>query len=403
LVSTVISTVLEIGPAVVRSHPTRQSGAKVRVDADKTSNSAELISAALAGIDDTTVLFREQPVAVADLWRRVIAASVETRCESLTVVHPSWWVRHRVARIVDAAATLVTDVRALSRSAVISADDPAIVVEIADDVVAISSCTGPPVVLIRPGDPCDAAQAIETEPGTEVLIDVPPGVAGAAEYARALRATLRQRGAAARLAGIHDVPPPASVVELPPAATPPRPWRGPALAAASVALTVCAIGVATERNRAPTTALEPVNLVEGRVTLRIPPQWTVARITAGPGSRRIQASSPSEPGVALHATQSYAPGETLDRTADILRQAIAEQPRGVFVDFNAADRRAGRPAVTYREVRVGRDIRWTVVLDGSTRISVGCQSAPGREDTVADPCEKAIESAHELTGTKDGT
>ena len=86
----------------------------------------------------------------------------------------------------------------------------------------------------------------------------------------------------------------------------------------------------------------------------------------------------------------------------MLRQAVAEQPPGVFVDFNAADRRGGRPAITYREVRVGRDIRWTVVLDGSTRISVGCQSAPGREDTVAEACEKAIESAHELAGTDGG-
>jgi type VII secretion-associated protein (TIGR03931 family) len=87
----------------------------------------------------------------------------------------------------------------------------------------------------------------------------------------------------------------------------------------------------------------------------------------------------------------------------MLRQAVAEQPRGVFVEFNPTDRRGGRPAVTYREVRVGRDIRWAVVLDGSTRISVGCQSAPGREDTVARACEKAIESAHELAGTNGGS
>nr|WP_240163135.1 type VII secretion-associated protein [Mycolicibacterium sphagni] len=165
---------------------------------------------------------------------------------------------------------------------------------------------------------------------------------------------------------------------------------------------LCAIGVTVARTHAPAPAPDAVDVVEGRVTLRIPTHWALTRITAGPGSRRIQASSPTEPNVAVHVTQSYAPGETLDRTADVLRQAVAEQPAGVFVDFNPADHRGGRPAVTYREVRVGRDIRWTVVLDGSTRISVGCQSAAGREDTVAQVCDSAIESARELVGTKGG-
>jgi type VII secretion-associated protein (TIGR03931 family) len=393
-----IAAVLEVGPAAVRFRPNQQSGGKERVGAYKTSSSAELISAALAGIDDTTVLFGEQPVEVAELWRRVIAVSVETRCESLTVVHPSWWAQRRVARIVDAAATIATDVKALSRSAVIAADEPATVVEIADDVVAISGPAVAPVVLTRPDDPGDIAQVIETKSGARVLIDSPPGVAGAPEYAHAVRAALRQRGVAVHLAGFHVVPP-MSTVERPPPARRPRHLRGRAVAAASVTLTLGAIGVAAARNSAPAPVLDAVNLVEGRIILRIPAQWAVTRITAGPGSRRVQASSPTEPNTALHVTQSYAPGETLDRTADVLSQAVAEQPRGVFVDFNPADRRGGRPAVTYREIRVGRDIRWTVVLDGSTRISVGCQSAPGRADTIGEPCETAISSARELTGT----
>jgi type VII secretion-associated protein (TIGR03931 family) len=397
------STVLEIGPAVVRSRPNRQSGGKVRVEPDKTSNSADMAAAALAGIDDSTVLFDERPVSVAELWRRVIRSNVGTHCESLTIVHPSWWARHRVARIVDAAATLAADVRALSRSAVIAADEPVTVVEIADDVVAISRPAGAPVVLARSEDPGDIAATIENRPGTKVLIDAPSGVAGAAEYAGAVQAALRQRGAAAQLAGIPDFPQPAAEVERAPAARPSRRWRSPVLVAASVALTICAVGITAARNHAPVPVLDAVNLAEGRITLRIPAHWTVTRITAGPGSRRVQASSPTEPNVALHFAQSYVPGETLDQTADVLRRAVAAQPRDVFVDFNPADRRGGRPAVTYREVRVGRDIRWTVVLDGSTRISVGCQSPPGREDTLTEPCQKAIESVHELTGTNGAT
>jgi type VII secretion-associated protein (TIGR03931 family) len=387
-VPTVISTVLEIGPAAVS--PLRGS------------ISAELVAMALAGIDDTTVLVQERPVAVADLWRRVIAANVETDCESLIVVHPSWWPQQRVERIVDAAATIVTDIRTLSRSGAIAGETLATVVEIADDVVAITAPDEQPVVVARADDPGDIARAIETDSDATVLVDAPPGVAGATECARAVSAALRHRGLVARLARVRDVPPTAPKTEPVPSIAPRR-WRAVVLAALSAIVTLGAMGIAASRTHPPAPVIDAVNIVEGRVTLLIPPQWALTRITAGPGSRRIQASSPTEPNVALHVTQSFSPGETLDRTADVLRQAVAEQPRGVFVEFNPTDRRGGRPAVTYREVRVSRDIRWTVVLDGSTRISIGCQSAPGREDTVAQACEKAIESAHELAGTKGGS
>jgi type VII secretion-associated protein (TIGR03931 family) len=68
----------------------------------------------------------------------------------------------------------------------------------------------------------------------------------------------------------------------------------------------------------------------------------------------------------------------------------------VFVDFNPDDRRSGRPAVTYREVRAGHDIRWTVITDGEVRIGIGCQSAVGREESIAAVCEQAIGSARQI-------
>ena len=66
----------------------------------------------------------------------------------------------------------------------------------------------------------------------------------------------------------------------------------------------------------------------------------------------------------------------------------------MFVDFNPSGTSSGRPAVTYREVRPGHHMRWTVLLDGPVRISVGCQSRPGGEDAVGDVCEQAVRSAH---------
>jgi type VII secretion-associated protein (TIGR03931 family) len=97
----------------------------------------------------------------------------------------------------------------------------------------------------------------------------------------------------------------------------------------------------------------------------------------------------------MHITQStLAPGQTRDAVAESLRSALDEQPAGVFVDFNASARRADKSAVTYREIREDRHILWTVLVDKTMRIAIGCQSAPGREQLVRDVCDRAIDSAH---------
>ena len=76
-------------------------------------------------------------------------------------------------------------------------------------------------------------------------------------------------------------------------------------------------------------------------------------------------------------------------SAEQVRAALDAEPPDVFVDFNPADQRSGRPAVTYREIRPGREIAWTVLLSGRVRIAIGCQRAPGA-------CAEAIASAREI-------
>lgn len=137
------------------------------------------------------------------------------------------------------------------------------------------------------------------------------------------------------------------------------------------------------------------NVVEGRIAVQIPAEWTVTRVTGGPGSRRLQATSPADPELALHVTQSYAPETTPARVAADLRRRINAQPAGVFVDLQVEARVGGHPAVTYREVRPGRVINWSVVLVGSTLIGIGCQSSPQRTDAVRIACEQAAASASE--------
>jgi type VII secretion-associated protein (TIGR03931 family) len=136
-------------------------------------------------------------------------------------------------------------------------------------------------------------------------------------------------------------------------------------------------------------------VVEGRVGVIVPAQWVVQRITTGPGSARLQVVSPTDADIALHVTQSSLPlHQSHAQVAASLRSALAEEPDGVFVEFNPSDRRADQPAVTYREIRADHHIAWVVLTDGSLRIAIGCQSAPGREAAVREACEAAIRSAH---------
>jgi type VII secretion-associated protein (TIGR03931 family) len=164
-------------------------------------------------------------------------------------------------------------------------------------------------------------------------------------------------------------------------------------AAAPTAMTMGRPGVVAPR---PVATAPTTFLVEGRVALSVPATWSVQRVVSGPGSARVQVTSQTNPDVALHITQSPVAGETLSGTAERLKHAIDAETPGVFVDFNPAGTSAGRPAVTYREVRPGHDVRWAVLLDGRVRISIGCQSRTGDEDAVRDACDQAVRSAHAI-------
>ncbi|WP_375489565.1 type VII secretion-associated protein, partial [uncultured Mycobacterium sp.] len=133
------------------------------------------------------------------------------------------------------------------------------------------------------------------------------------------------------------------------------------------------------------------------VALSVPAQWRVERVVGGPGSARVQVTSPSDPEVALHVTQSPVARQTLAAAAESLKRAIDAEPSGVFIDFSPSATSAGRPAVTYREVRPGHEIRWTVLLDGPVRISIGCQSRTAGAAAILDACEQAVRSAHAVT------
>lgn len=384
---------------------------------------SEIIREALGCIDDRVALVGGRPVTVASLWGAALRSVNCDKSDGLVVLHPSWWPSARVAVVIEAARTLADDVLARRRSWLLAqASDPeSVTVEIAERLVVI---TGAEVAAIPLGAEPDSAaeQAASVIAGMThqaspaVVIDAPGTVAGAAALGASIARALRRGGRAAVETGDAQLALLAGAA-LPGAGEPtgprvtaegdrprPRARMMGALAGAAVALTafpaaIAAVAPAARHGAPPPVAVQTAPttfLVEGRVALTVPANWSAQRVVTGPGSARVQVTSPSDPEVALHVTQSPVVGETLRGAAERLKRAIDAEPAGVFVDFDPAGVSGGRPAVTYREVRPAHQVRWAVLLDGPVRISVGCQSRPGAEEAVRDACEEAVRSAHTI-------
>jgi type VII secretion-associated protein (TIGR03931 family) len=249
-----------------------------------------------------------------------------------------------------------------------------------------------------------------------VLVDAPGTVAGASALGTAIAVAVRRAGLAvveigdARLPGLARSALSVLVEPSKPRCTGTSGGfrsrtrvvlglAGAAIVLAALLPVISAVVSGGRRGAQPVAVVQPAPttfLVEGRVALTVPANWPAQRVITGPGSARVQVTSPSDPEVALHITQSPVVGDTLGGTAQRLKRAIEAEPVGVFVDFNPTDLSVGRPAVTYREVRVGHQVRWTVWLDGPVRISIGCQSRPGDDAAVRDACEQAVRSAHAI-------
>lgn len=369
-------TVIEAGPATIRR---LDRGAPVVPD--------ELIEAALEALDDPVALLADQPVSVDALWETALRTLLTS--EPAVIVVPTGWSAARTARVKAAAGTG----RLVTRAVALSGTRPAVVVEIGPRLVVVSGARVD--ALPRTGDPqrvaaATARRVLALAPRTRIILDAPRGVGGATVLAGLIAERLRAADLTIDVVdGLDGLSRPGTRRREPPSRRH-RMW----LAAAVLPIGLCWLArppAAPVADPMPSTTV----LLEGQIAVQVPAQWPVRRITAGPGSARVVLTSPSDPRLALHVTQS--PGDTVAAVAATIERALAEQPPGVFVDFAPAAGSAGRPALTYREIRPGHDIRWSIVLDGAVRIGIGCQSPPGSgEDVIGEICRQAVRSAHSV-------
>ncbi|MDY6996405.1 MAG: type VII secretion-associated protein [Actinomycetota bacterium] len=369
-----MTVTVEVGPVTVRGpHPAPP----------------DLVAAAVGCIDDPVALVAEQPVEVGQLWRDVLRVAAGAHPAALMLVVPTWWPAARVEVVADAARRVSAQVDIVSRTALLAGTEGSAgsaVVEFAEDVVVLAAPGADAVVLARDDDAvCEQLGA-----PTGVLLDVPAGVRAPAPALsarlRAVSTTVRFSDRRAFLDADRPDPPPVRG-----RAEPPR-RRVAVLAGAALALAAAAASWwLPDPGAAPA---QTVVLVEGRAAVRVPAHWAVQRITGGPGSARVRiAPGPGLP--ALHVTQaSSTTAATPEQVAESLRRALQSEPDGVFVDFDPAAEVGGRSAITYRERRTDSETLWAVVIDGTLRIAVGCQSAPARRDAITEVCEQAVRSAH---------
>ncbi|MUL77287.1 type VII secretion-associated protein [Mycolicibacterium sp. CBMA 226] len=375
-------TVVVVGPATI-SGPGE-------IDAELVSSALECVGEQL-GLLDGTVLPADR------IWRAAMSAAIGT-VPAVTVVCPTWWPPSRVDRVLAAARHHVPHVVVRRRTEALRAaadESDCVVVELDDDLVTISQVGASSVVRRNQSGIADAAVALIPE-DTHVAIDAPIGVPGAPALATEIQALLRDRGLTSQILRCDDLLEGADVSGTPTAAGPHRGRARIAIAATATMVVLGALGLGLSSRHGPAPGVaataEPdlTWLVEGRVAMQVPAHWTVDRALAAGGSARVQIISPDDRGQIIHLTQSQIPrGQTLDVTARALREAATKLPDGVIVDFQEAGVSAGRAAVRYREVRGGRTVEWSVLLDGPVRIAVGCQGT-----SVQPVCDSAIRSAH---------
>lgn len=393
-----MTLICAVGPARVHT----LAGA-TGVDADPVAGRA-----ALRGGDDHRTLLGDRPVTVEDAWRTALRPLLAGPGDhpGLLLVHPGSWPLRRARLVAAVAAELgAAPIQTVSRSALLAQAD-SVIIEIGCRDVLLTHCRSAgdllPIALVeRCGSPATVAETISAKVRccrvATVLVDAPPGVPGATELAAIIAEQLdgdhrvqAVTGAALTAAAGETLPP------APDRPAQQRPRSRTTRLAAALLVSLVLITVAAHTFRRPGPSTGPITtLIEGRVAVQIPAEWSVRRVTGGAGSARVEIISPQDGNDVVHLTQARS-GTDPAGTAAALRRVVEAETDGVFTDFTPDIERAGRPAISYRELRPGREIFWTVLADAELRIGIGCQGAPGARSVIDEVCRAAVDSVRRI-------
>ncbi len=366
-------SVVEVGPATVR-------GPKAAPQ--------QWISTAIEFIDDPIALLDEQPVEVSALWRDVLepppASARDTRARGADLV-------------VGGARALVSDppwrqcgCRCAATRSLLAAATDATVVELSAEYVVVLPLGTP--VLPRG----DARLAARLETANAVLLDVPAGVPPLGGAHRALRAAgipVAHNDRRRLLRAVAAVVPDRAVGDR----TCDR--SGQAAAAGRGAGGHRAVGGGCRRRLggagpvgdAPADGATTL-LVDGRVAVMVP----------APGPSNASRPVPVRRGCRCRHRGRAPPCTSRSPTVQRRRRSprspnhSGRQSTPSLTGCSSTSippQNGGRPAVTYREMRADSETRWAVFVDGTTRIAIGCQSAPASRHAIDDACVQAVRSA----------
>ncbi len=186
---------LEVGPSAIRR---LCCGGATVADSE-----AERV--AFEHIDDPVTLIDLRPVTLESLWHSLLGAADCGTAEEVIVVHPSWWAPERVDVVRAAAQVLVGPAVLRSRSWLLAhasqakAELATLVVEIADDLVAVTGAAM--AAQTRHRDQQAVAEEVVhsiltmvSETLDVVVIDAPRTVSGARSLSALIARELQNSG-----------------------------------------------------------------------------------------------------------------------------------------------------------------------------------------------------------------
>jgi len=215
------------------------------------------------------------------------------------------------------------------------------------------------------------------------------------------------RGGPVRVAGAPAVvgavaaagpPPPESVVDdIPPLLPVPRRRLVPVVVAGALLAVLGVVGALLVPTAAPRTG-SPGQLVQYGYRFALPDGWAhtgALRARRGPAAPRRPAPDGIERTAADRPARGYAPPPDPARPPAALRPvsdgalAAGERPDGF-----APRRAGGRDVHPYRQSLTGGGgvVDWTVVLDGTAQLSVGCRHGPVASPALTAACEHVVSS-----------